>query len=163
MSAEFYQEYIENNRAIIYKICRAYAADAETFDDYFQEVCYQLWKSRERYNAASCTLSTWIYRVCLNTCLTLVRRDRKEPSKVQVKEYDLTEDPNDASEKEQLAMLYRAIRQLKEAERAIIILYLEENSYQEISEILDMSLSHVGVKISRIKSKLSQLMLHELN
>lgn len=157
MSAEFYQEYIENNRAIIYKICRAYARSEADFQDLFQEVCLQLWKSRHRFDGSS-KLSTWIYRVTLNTCLTMVRSDRNRPETLEVREEDAITGPAEQSEEaRRLEELYKALKKLPEPDRAIILLYLEEKSYRDIADILGISLSHVGVKINRIKTKLTQL------
>ena len=157
MSSEFYQEYIESNRAIIYKICRAYAANDEEFQDYFQEVCLQLWKARDNFNHQS-KLSTWIYRVTLNVCLTLVRNNSKNPSKVEIQDYHLTGDPEEGSEKKaRLDLLYRSIRKLKEVDRGIILLYLEEKSYEEMADITGMSVSNIGVKVNRIKNQLKTI------
>ncbi|MDN5200332.1 sigma-70 family RNA polymerase sigma factor [Fulvivirgaceae bacterium BMA10] len=157
MSAEFYQEYIESNRAIIYKICRAYAEDDPEFQDYFQEVCLQLWKARKNFNHES-KLSTWIYRVTLNVCLSLVRTKRNKPQKVEIREYHATRVPEDEDlEALRLDMLYKAIRKLKEVDRGIILLYLESKSYQDIADIMGISMSHVGVKVNRIKKQLKNM------
>ena len=157
MSAAFYQEYIENNRAIIARLCRAYADNEADFQDYFQEVCLQLWKSKDNFQQQS-KLSTWIYRVTLNVCLSLVRKKKKGITNLDGVEENLSVAPKplEDPQQEQLAMLYRQIRQLKEVDRALILLYLEEKSYEEMSQILGISTSNVGVKISRIKEKLKK-------
>jgi RNA polymerase sigma-70 factor (ECF subfamily) len=157
MSAEFYQEYIENNRAIIARICRAYANNEADFQDYFQEVCLQLWKSRDNFRQQS-KLSTWIYRVTLNVCLSLVRRTKQKDQPLEGMENRVTETPGpeDDIQQQQLQLLYRKIRELKEVDRALILLYLEEKSYEEMAEILGISISNVGVKINRIKAKLKK-------
>lgn len=154
MSAEFYQEYIENNRAIIYKICRAYAEDDLEFQDYFQEVCLQLWKARNNFNNTS-KLSTWVYRVTLNVCLSLIRGKKNAPEKVEVQERHVIGSEGDENIEElRLEILYQSIRKLKEIDRGIILLYLENKSYQEISDIMGISVSNVGVKVNRIKNQL---------
>lgn len=154
MSAEFYREYVENNRAIISRICRAYAETEDDFEDYFQEVCYQLWKARDTFDGSS-QLSTWIYRVTLNVCLSLVRSKRNKPQRVELKAHHQVHNPEAQSEQDhRVEVLYRSIRQLKAADRALILLYLEEKNYQEIAEILGISVSNVGVKINRIKKRL---------
>lgn len=157
MSAEFYQEYIENNRAIIARICRAYTDNEADFQDYFQEVCLQLWKSRENFRHQS-QLSTWIYRVTLNVCLSLVRKKKQHLAPLEGVADRLAESPRviEDIQQQQLALLYRQIRQLKEVDRALILLYLEEKSYEEMAEILGISVSNVGVKINRIKTKLKK-------
>lgn len=157
MSTAFYEEYIENNRAIIARICRAYADNEADFQDYFQEVCLQLWKSRHNFRQQS-KLSTWIYRLTLNVCLSLVRKKKHQPAALDgiVDEIAvparLLEDP----QQEQLRLLYQQIRELKEVDRALILLYLEEKSYEEISLILGITISNVGVKINRIKKRLKK-------
>lgn len=157
MSAEFYQEYIENNRAIIARICRAYTDNDADFQDYFQEVCLQLWKSRENFRHQS-QLSTWIYRVTLNVCLSLVRKKKRHLTSLEGVEDRLSEAPRPVEEaqQQQLQLLYRQIRKLKEVDRALILLYLEEKSYEEMAEILGISVSNVGVKINRIKAKIKK-------
>lgn len=157
MSTEFYQEYIENNKAIIYKICRAYAQDNEELQDYFQEVSLQLWKAKDSFNNKS-KLSTWVYRVTLNVCLTLVRTKKSRPQKAELSDQHLENrhEPEDP-ELEQLELLYGAIRKLKEVDRALILLYLEKKSYEEMSEITGMNINHIGVKINRIKNQLKKL------
>lgn len=162
MSAAFYREYIENNRAIIARICRAYTDSEADFQDYFQEVCLQLWKSRDNFNQQS-KLSTWIYRVTLNVCLSLIRSKKRRTAVTDSIEAPLSVEPAPPLEdprQEQLRILYREIRQLKEIDRAVILLYLEEKSYEEIANILGISLSNVGVKINRIKERLKKR-IHE--
>lgn len=156
MSAEFYQEYIENNRAVIARICRAYADTEADFQDYFQEVCLQLWKSRDSFKQQA-KLSTWIYRVSLNVCLSLVRKKSKQPLPVEhLEQAPVVSTDTSYAEISQLEQLYRGIRQLKESDRAIILLYLEEKSYEEMAQILGISISNVGVKINRIKERLKK-------
>ncbi|NME67922.1 RNA polymerase sigma factor [Flammeovirga aprica] len=157
MSIEFYEEYIESNKSIIYKICRAYSHSQEEFEDYFQEVCLQLWRSKESYQQQS-KLSTWVYRVSLNTCLSMVKKETKKVSTVEINEK--IDQVHQFSEKEErLEELYRAIRMLKEVDRAIILLYLEEHSYQDIASIMGISSTNVGAKINRIKKQLKENML----
>jgi RNA polymerase sigma-70 factor (ECF subfamily) len=155
MSREFYQEYVENNRAIIARICRAYAETEVDFQDYFQEVCLQLWKSRDNFRQQA-QLSTWIYRVSLNVCLSLIRRKNKREIPMDEMERPVVAGlrESDDEREDQLAALYQAIRQLKKADRALILLYLEERTYDEMAQILGISISNVGVRINRIKERL---------
>lgn len=156
MSKEFYQEYIENNRGIIARICRAYANSEADFQDYFQEVCLQLWRSRDSFRQQA-QLSTWIYRVSLNVCLSLVRKKNRQILPMEeVSRIPSSGEDIDEAKTSQLEQLYRGIRQLKEADRAIILLYLEEKSYDEMAEILGISTSNVGVRINRIKERLKK-------
>ncbi|MCB0633903.1 MAG: sigma-70 family RNA polymerase sigma factor [Saprospiraceae bacterium] len=157
MSREFYQEYIENNRAIITRICRAYADTEADFQDHFQEVCLQLWRSRDNFRQQA-QLSTWIYRVSLNVCLSLVRKKEKQllPQEHADRAAVFSLPEANPIEAQQLETLYRAIRQLKQADRAVILLYLEEKTYEEMAQILGISISNVGVRINRIKERLKK-------
>lgn len=138
---------------IITHICRAYASDRDELKDLIQEVTIQLWRSHERFEGQS-KISTWVYRVTLNVCLSYSRKRRLDT--VPLGTMDLSEEV-DTVEKEQIDQLYRAIRQLKEADRAVILLYLENKSQKEMSDILGMSMSNVGVKVMRLKEKLKEM------
>lgn len=151
----FYEEFIENNKGTIYKICRVYANDQDELKDFVQEVTIQLWRSRDKFENRS-KLSTWIYRVTLNVCLTLSKKNRRRVDTVELLATDY-QNEDDSIEQEQVAALYSAVRKLKEADRALVLLYLEDKSYQEIADILGMTISNVGVKINRIKAKLKEL------
>lgn len=151
----FYEEFIENNKGTIFKICRVYANDQDELKDFVQEVTIQLWRSKDKFENRS-KLSTWIYRVTLNVCLTLSKKNRRRVDTVELLSTDYHHE-DESIEQEQLAALYRAVRKLKEADRALVLLYLEDKSYQEIAEILGMTISNVGVKINRVKAKLKEL------
>lgn len=159
MSNDFYKQYILPYAGIIIKICRAYTDSEEDFQDYYQEVCLQLWKSRENFKGDS-KWSTWVYRISLNVSLSLLRKDKKV-NKNSV-ELPQLEDGNHQQanpfDDESLKLLYKAIKQLSDLDRAIILLYLEENSYQEIAEIMGLSPNNIGVKITRIKKKLKKIL-----
>ena len=156
MSSAFYNRFIRENAGIISKICRAYTDTPEDFNDYFQEVCLQLWKNHESFQEKS-AVSTWVYRVSLNVCLTQFKKTKKRIDTDPIPLHFMGVQEEEGAEAEQLKVLYAAIKQLKEADRAIIILYLEEKSYQEIAEILGTNANHVGVKINRIKNTLKTL------
>jgi len=159
LSKDFYTQFILPYAGIIIKICRAYTDTEEDFQDYYQEVCLQLWKSRENFKGDS-KWSTWVYRISLNVSLSLLKKDKKV-NKKSVELQDLsTVAPQDLNpfNDESLKLLYIAIKKLSELDRAIILLYLEENSYQEIAEIMGLSPNNIGVKITRIKKKLKTLL-----
>lgn len=159
MSKDFYTQFILPYAGIIIKICRAYTDNEEDFQDYYQEVCLQLWKSRENFKGDS-KWSTWVYRISLNVSLSLLKKDKKV-NKKSVELQDLaTVVPQESNpfNDESLKLLYLAIKQLPELDRAIILLYLEENSYQEIAEIIGLLPNNIGVKITRIKKKLKILL-----
>lgn len=163
MSGDFYQHSILPFAGIIIKICRAYTDSEEDFEDYYQEVCLQIWRSREHFNGQS-EWSTWIYRLALNVCMTLLKKrknsDRHFVSDVMPVE---VEETLQAFSDESLNELYKAIKKLSEVDRAVIMLYLEEKSYQEIAEIMGTNPNNIGVRIKRIKARLKKLLDGKVN
>lgn len=158
MSSDFYTSSILPYAAIIIKMCRAYTNSQEDFEDYYQEVCLQIWRSKDNFNEQS-EWSTWIYRISLNVCLTLLKK-KKNNKQHFASDYippELTEDSK-AFEDESLNQLYDAIRQLSEIDRGVIMLYLEEKSYQEIAEITGTNANNIGVRIKRIKERLKKIL-----
>jgi RNA polymerase sigma-70 factor (ECF subfamily) len=162
MSNDFYQKYIIPFAPMIIKICRAYTDNDDDFQDYYQEVCLQIWQSRDRFNEKS-KWSTWVYRIALNVCLSLKRKSNNElekQSKIDVADMHAT---NQAFHDEQLNMLYAAIKTLSEVDRAVILLYLEEKSYHEIADITGTNTNNIGVRINRIKEKLKHKLYGSFN
>lgn len=156
MGIDFYQLSILPFAGIIIKICRAYTNSQEDFEDYYQEVCLQIWRSKDNFNK-ECEWSTWIYRISLNVCLTYLKR-RKDGNKQFVSD-PLPEEVIDDSKafvSEDINQLYSAIKQLSETDRAVILLYLEEKPYEEIAEIIGSNANNIGVRINRIKNKLNK-------
>ena len=163
MSNDFYKAYILPFSGIIIKLCRAYTNSQEDFEDYFQEVCLQIWRSKENFRKES-EWSTWVYRISLNVCLTLLK---KKKNNVQhfVSDSLATEETehNSAFSDESLNQLYEAIKQLSEIDRAIIMLYLEEKSYQEIADIIGTNPNNIGVRVQRIKMRLKKIIDGKIN
>jgi RNA polymerase sigma-70 factor (ECF subfamily) len=163
LSSDFYTTSIIPYSPIIIKICRAYTNTQEDFEDYYQEVCLQIWRSSDNFRAQS-EWSTWVYRISLNVCLTLLKKKKRNPQN-----FDSDFLPNEAIEEshtfldESLNELYIAIRQLTEIDRGIIMLYLEEKTYQEIAEIIGSNSNNIGVRIMRIKEKLKKLLDGKIN
>lgn len=152
MDDEFLDK-INQNLGIAHKVCRIYFNSTADYDDALQEMMYQLWRSYKSFDGRS-KFSTWMYRVCLNTALTYQRkyqRDRTEPldAKHQQIHAEPTHENNHA-----MALLSSAIEKLSPVNRAIILLYLEDMSYEEISNIIGLTKSNVGVKLVRIKKQL---------
>lgn len=159
MSTDFYLSYIKPHAAIIIKICRAYSYSNEDFEDYYQEVCLQIWKSRENFKGNS-QWSTWIYRIALNVCLSLSKNNNLKNqtfSRLKLDTSILAEPNNNEINDEDINKLYDAIKQLSEIDRAIILLYLEEKKYFEIAEIIGTNANNIGVRIKRIKQRLYKL------
>ena len=155
MSQAFFKTFVDENLGLIHHICRAYAQDEDELKDFIQEVTIQLWKSHERFEGKS-QVSTWVYRLALNVSMSLSRKNKKRVETTSLDKVDTSEDV-DEIEKEQIEALYRGIRQLKEADRAIVLLYLENKSYKEIAEIVGMSVTNVGVKVNRLKNQLKKI------
>lgn len=163
MSSDFYSASILPYAPIIIKICRAYTDTQEDFEDYYQEVCLQIWKSRHNFQGQS-EWSTWVYRLSLNVSMTLLKKKKNSPQHTgsEFIPEELTEDSKAFSD-ESLEHLFQAIRKLSEVDRGIILLYLEEKTYQEIADIMGTNPNHIGVKIKRIKERLKKLLDGKIN
>ena len=163
MSSDFYSASILPYAPIIIKICRAYTDTQEDFEDYYQEVCLQIWKSRHNFRGQS-EWSTWVYRLSLNVSMTLLKKKKSSPQYAgsEFIPEELTEDSKAFSD-ESLEQLFHAIRKLSEVDRGIILLYLEEKSYQEIADIMGTNPNNIGVKIKRIKERLKKLLDGKIN
>jgi RNA polymerase sigma-70 factor (ECF subfamily) len=164
LSIDFYQASILPYAGIIIKICKAYTNSQEDFEDYYQEVCLQIWRSKDNFRE-QCKWSTWVYRVSLNVCLTLLKKEKRNGKTYFTSDVlpDVITTQNRAFEDEPLNQLYMAIRRLSEVDRAIILLYLEEKPYQEIGEILDTNANNIAVRVGRIKERLKKILDGKLN
>ncbi len=157
MEKEFI-ELINRHRGIIYKVCNLYFQKSEDKKDLFQEIVFQLWKSFPGFRNES-KKSTWMYRVALNTVITNFRKESKKPERrsLSTSELEIPEIQERPVESDNQNILKTAIDELTKIEKAIIMLYLEEKSYAEISEIMGISHSNVGVKLNRVKIKLEKI------
>lgn len=164
MSSDFYNTSIVPYAAIIIKICRAYTNSQEDFEDYYQEVCLQIWRSKEGFKK-QCSWTTWIYRISLNVCLTLLKKQKNNQAIHFTSDVlpDAVSVANKAFENEALNQLYAAIKHLSEVDRAVILLYLEEKPQQEIAEILGTNPNNIGVRIKRIKERLKKILDEKFN
>lgn len=160
MTADFYLTQILPHAGIIVKICRAYTDNQQDFEDYYQEVCLQIWRSHKNYSGDS-KWSTWLYRLTLNVCLTYLKKKKNDPhhftSDALAEEVD-TQAEQQFFKDDSINKLYSAIKQLSEIDRAVILLYLEENSYQDIADIIGTKPNNIGVRIKRIKTRLAKIM-----
>ena len=146
---------IRKNEKIIYKVCSFYVSEQSPMEDLYQETVLNLWKSFPNFRNES-SFSTWIYRIALNSCISGIRKDSKHRRQVPLAlSEEIAFEPD--SMEEEIRELYRLIYQLKNVERAIILLWLEEKSYQEIAEITGLSLSNVATKLKRIKENLKTM------
>ena len=146
---------LEEYKGIINKISFAYTNNINDRNDLKQEILIQLWKSYPKFNHKS-KLSTWIYRVALNTAISNLRKTKRKIREVELSEqhYQIPDSDNKTELNENIKTLYELIYRLNELERAIILLYLEDQSYSEIAGIVGISETNVATKLSRIKLKL---------
>lgn len=147
---------IQQHERIIYKVCSFYTSPEFPIADLYQEVICNLWVGFPKFRN-ECSVSTWIYRVSLNTCITGIRKDfRRLKSDLPITEIsESLIEPENAEEN--IREMYRLINQLQTMEKAIVLLYLEEKSYQEIAEITGLTISNVATKLKRSKEKLKQM------
>jgi len=149
---------IRDNQNLIYKICYSYCKDADNRKDLQQEILIQLWNSFSRFDGRV-KLSTWIYRIALNTAITFYRNDSKhndnkisiDASIISLSDFEYVPEQD-----ENIAMLYQFIEKLNEMDKALILLYLDNNKQKDIAEVLGISETNVATKISRIKKFLKE-------
>lgn len=149
---------MNEHAGIIHKLCRAYSDSEEDYQDYLQEVAYHLWKSMDNFKGDS-KISTWIYRLVLNVCLTQLKKNkiRKDTISNQNSVELSFKNYYESNEDEHVKQLYAAIRKLNEIDRALILLYLDKHKLKDIAKIMGMTLSNVGVKINRLKKELKTI------
>lgn len=149
----------EKNQNIVHKICRIYTTNQDQHNDLFQEITIQIWKNYAKFRGES-KFSTWMYRVSLNTAISLYRKSSRSIKtqdfndvsfKIKSVDYDDTKD-------EQLKALYKGIRELNDIEKALIFLYLEDKPYKEIAKTLGISEVNARVKMNRTKDKLRKIL-----
>ncbi|MCR5534488.1 MAG: sigma-70 family RNA polymerase sigma factor [Bacteroidaceae bacterium] len=145
---------VRENKSTIYTVCYMFSNDADEVSDLFQETLINLWKGFESFRHES-KLSTWIYRVAMNTCISADRKKRKLGSKVPLSmKINLYDDED--HETKQVRQLHERIQRLDLIDRALVMMWLEGMSYEEIAEVVGISVKNVGVKLVRIKEKLKQ-------
>ncbi len=149
---------LEGHKGIIYKVANAYCRNNENRKDLIQEITLQLWLAFPTYNQQY-ALTTWLYRIALNVSISFYRKQtsrdkRNQPLTTEILGLLSEDEPWDMDS--DLAMLHGFIRQLRELDRALILLYLEEHSQQQIADILGISLTNVSTRVARIKEQLRQ-------
>ena len=147
-------ELVTRYKDVIFKVCYIYA-EKDDIEDYYQEVLIQIWRSLPKFRGES-KVTTWIYRISLNTCISHVRKNTKgNINKVPLIDVNLWE--NDIEKKQQVDEMYSLINKLNKLEKAIILLWLEDRDYEDIATIVGITKANVAVKINRIKEKLRKL------
>jgi len=155
---EEFVKLVQEHRSLLYKVCRLYCFSADDRQDLFQEMVIQLWRSYPRFRGES-KFSTWLYRIALNTAISDLRKQRRRPSPADMNEIPATlQDMTwPGEEEQQLQQLYAAIDRLSEIEKALVMLYLEDRSYEEMEEILGINQNNLRVKMNRIREKLRKM------
>ncbi|MCI5664211.1 MAG: sigma-70 family RNA polymerase sigma factor [Mediterranea sp.] len=152
------QEFLDMVRAyerVIYKVCYLYTTPRATLNDLYQDVVLNLWKAFPKFRH-ECKMSTWVYRIALNTCISFIRKEKNIPEIVTLtQEADRSEEEDETEA--MLRQLYRMINRLGELDKSITLLYLEEKSYEEIAEITGLTVTNVATRLSRIKEKLRKM------
>lgn len=155
---ERFDELFKSNRDRVYRLCCLYTPDLEQRKDLLQEIFIRVWENMGSFRGES-AISTWIYRIALNTCLTHVASLKKEANiRKNFSELDFGDIEHKQEHEAQLAQLIRSINMLEPADRTIIGLYLEDLSHREIAEIIGITEANARVKIHRIKQKLTEIM-----
>lgn len=142
----------------IYKLCLSYSGDQLSADDLHQDTWIAVWNSLPKFRGES-KISTWIYRIAINTCLVGLKKQRNKAENSEVILSNLIHEETYDNSKE-INRLYECISKLKESERIIITLVLEEKPYEEIAEITGITENNLRVKIHRIKKELHEIYTH---
>ena len=151
---------IENNQGLIYKVAHAYCNDREELQDLVQEIIFQLWRSFKNYDQQY-KISTWMYRIALNVAISHIRKSRvREKHHISLDLHLVHvagEEKSVMSEmSEEIGLLRQFIHEQNKLDKALLLMYLDENSYAQIAEVLGISVSNVGTRLGRLKQKMKQ-------
>lgn len=150
-----FEHTVREHRSTIYTVCYMFSNDTDEVADMFQETLINMWRGYERFRGES-DIKTWIWRVSLNTCITTERKKRRNGTRVPLTmEIDLFQDKD--SDTLQIKMLQRRIKCLGYFDRAIVLLWLENLSYEEIGSIVGISAKNVSVRLVRIREQLRNM------
>lgn len=149
-----FSQLVESHKSTIYTICYMFADNSLQADDLFQEVLIRLWQGFDSFRGDS-QVATWVWRVSLNTCISVERKERRHRSvRLDIKS-DFFSDSS--SENRQIKALHDRISRLQPIDRAIVLLWLESMSYEEIAAIVGISVKSLSVRLYRIKEQLKQM------
>jgi RNA polymerase sigma factor (sigma-70 family) len=152
-------EIVRNNQGIIHKVCSIYCDNEEDRNDLVQEILAQLWKSFPSFRNES-KFTTWMYRVALNTAITSFKKYKRQPDRTPLsnQNFQIADEIISSETEDHIRLLREAVSKLTGIEKSIILLYLENKSYEDIAEITGITQNYVRVKMNRIKKKLKVLM-----
>ena len=152
---EKFAQLVKEHKSTIYTVCYMFSHDEDEVNDLFQETLINMWKGIDSFREES-KISTWIYRVALNTCLLQERKKKREVKKVPLTmDVNFFED-NDANSA-QVRMLHQRIGKLGLVDRALVMMWLEGMSYDEIGAVMGLTPKNVGVKLFRIKEQMKKM------
>ena len=149
-----FTQLVHEQKSTIYTVCYMFARDKDEAADLFQDVLINLWKGIGKFRNDS-EISTWVYRVSLNTCISADRKKRKMPTARLDMNSDLFDD--DDTDSRQIQVLRQRIQRLQPLDRAIVLLWLESLSYQEIADIVGLTPKNISVRLTRIRLQLKQM------
>jgi len=149
-----FEHMVREHRTTIYTVCYMFSNDSDEVSDLFQEVLTNLWKGMEKFEGRS-DIKTWIYRVSLNTCISIDRKKKRRRALPLQMNINLFED--DDTDSRQAEMLRKRIAKLGPFDRAIILLWLENMSYDEIGAVVGITAKNVSVRLYRIKEQLKRM------
>ena len=152
---EYFTQLVRENKSTIYTVCYMFSKDEEEVNDLFQETLINMWKGIDSFREES-KISTWIYRVALNTCLLQERKKKRQVAKVPLT-MDVNFFEDDDANAAQVRMLHQRIGRLGLVDRALVMMWLEGMSYDEIGTVMGITAKNVGVKLFRIKEQLKKL------
>ena len=155
MLKELFTEAIQPHEKIIFRVCRIYCRTDEDRQDLFQDIMLQLWKAYPQFRNES-KISTWMYRIAINTAVTKRKKDDRKPA-IDPVAAELPEVAPAPEEDLQYERMMNAVEKLSQVEKAIVMLYLDDHSYREMSEVLGISESNIGFKLNQIKNKLRKV------
>ena len=149
-----FEQMVNQNKGTIYTVCYMFSKDSDEVADLFQETLINLWKGMPEKDEIS-NIKGWIYRVSLHTCISLNRKKKSRPTVPLTMDIDLFESKGE--KEQQVEMLHKRITRLQPFDRAIVLLWLEDISYEEIGLILGITAKNVSVRLTRIREKLKQM------
>ena len=149
-----FEQMVNQNKGTIYTVCYMFSKDSDEVADLFQETLINLWKGMPEKDEIS-NIKGWIYRVSLNTCISLNRKKKSRPTVPLTMDIDLFESKGE--KEQQVEMLHKRITRLQPFDRAIVLLWLEDISYEEIGLILGITAKNVSMRLTRIREKLKQM------
>ena len=143
---------IRENERLIWRVCNLYVDDLDEREDLFQEVVGQAWRSYDNFRGDS-KFTTWLYRVALNTAISHHRK-RIRRRRVEAHGEILHQAPSTDPYEEEVSLMYAAIARLSKVDKALVLLYLDDRSYEEMADIMGFTVTNVGVRLNRIRKRL---------